>query len=219
LNNARSLYGLMTGRITSISGTARLSAETGKYVYNGELLQKARQYSFAAYASDSWRVSPTLTINAGLRWDVQLPFTPVTQTFSTTTLEDLCGISGIGSGPDGRQCNLFQPGNMPGKAQPEYQPFTPGTKAYDTNYANIGYNVGFAWRPNVQDGFLRALLGNPDQATIRGGYSKTFNQERFDRFTVNAGSNPGGTTAATRNATTGFCLVCPGESWPILFSE
>ncbi len=218
LNNARSLYGLMTGRVTSISGTARLSAETGKYVYNGDLEQKARQFSFALYASDSWRVTPTLTVNAGLRWDVQLPFTPVTQTFSTTTLEDLCGISGVGSGPDGRQCNLFQPGTVNGKAQPEYYPFTPGVKAYNINYANIGYNLGFAWRPNVQSGILRTLLGNPDQATIRGGYSMTFNQERFDRFTVNAGSNPGGTTGATRS-NTAFCLVCPGESWPILFRE
>jgi len=219
LNNARSLYGLMTGRVTSIGGTARLNADTGKYVYNGELEQKARQYSFAAYASDSWRVTPTLTVNAGLRWDVQLPFVPVTQTFSTIALEDLCGISGIGSGPDGRACNLFQPGNESGKAQPEYYPFTPGTKAYNINYANIGYNLGIAWRPNAQSGIIRTILGSPEQATIRAGYSLTYNQERFDRFTANAGSNPGGTTGATRNAGTGFCLVCPGESWPILFRE
>ena len=218
LNNARSLYALMTGRITSIAGTARLDAATGKYVYNGGLEQKARQFSFAAYASDSWRVTPTLTVNAGLRWDVQLPFIPVTQTFSTIALEDLCGISGIGSGPDGRACNLFQPGNESGKAQPEYYPFTTGTKAYNINYANIGYNLGVAWRPNAQDGILRTLLGNPEQATIRAGYSLTYNQERFDRFTANAGSNPGGSTGATRSNTS-FCLVCPGESWPILFRQ
>src|SRR5690606_16859788 len=100
LNSARSLYGLMTGRVTSINSTARLSAETGKYVYNGDLTQKARQFSFAMYASDSWRVTPTLTVNAGLRWDVQLPFVPVTATYSAPRLEDFCGISGIGSGPD-----------------------------------------------------------------------------------------------------------------------
>jgi hypothetical protein len=218
LNNARALYALMTGRLDRISGTARLDAATGKYVYNGELEQKARQYSFAAYASDSWRVTPTLTINGGVRWDVQLPFTPVTQTFSTIALEDLCGISGIGSGPDGRACNLFQPGNESGKAQPEYYPFTPGTKAYNINYANIGYNVGVAWRPNVQSGVWRTILGSPEQATIRAGYSMTYNQERFDRFTNNAGANPGGTTGAERS-NSAFCLVCPGEAWPILFRE
>jgi hypothetical protein len=219
LNDARALYAQLTGRVSAVTGTARLDAATGKYVYLGDLTQKAKQFSFALYASDSWRVSPTLTINAGLRWDVQLPFAPVTNTFSTIALEDLCGISGIGSGPDGRACNLFQPGVVSGKAQPQYYPFTAGTKAYNINYANIGYNVGLAWRPNVQDGILRTILGSPEQATIRAGYSMTYNQERFDRFTANAGANPGGTTAATRNATTGYCLVCTGESWPLLFSQ
>src|SRR5690606_22256483 len=32
LNNARSLYGLLTGRVTAVNGTARLDADTGKYV-------------------------------------------------------------------------------------------------------------------------------------------------------------------------------------------
>ena len=219
LTDARALYAMLTGRVSAITGTARLDAATGKYVYLGDTEQKARQFSYALYASDSWRVTPTLTLNGGVRWDVQLPFTPVTTTYSTINLEDLCGISGIGSGPDGRACNLFQPGNVSGKAQPQYYPFTAGTKAYNVNYANIGYNVGLAWRPNVQDGVLRTILGSPEQATLRAGYSLTYNQERFDRFTVNAGSNPGGTTPATRNATTGYCLVCPGETWPLLFSQ
>ena len=219
LTDARALYALLTGRVSAVNGTARLDAATGKYVYLGDVEQKARQFSYALYASDSWRVTPTLTINGGLRWDVQMPFTPVTNTFSTIALEDLCGISGVGSGPDGRACNLFQPGTLGGKAQPQYYPFDKGTKAYNINYANIGYNIGLAWRPNVQDGILRTILGSPEQATLRAGYSMTFNQERFDRFTNNAGANPGGTTPATRNATTGYCLVCPGESWPILLSQ
>lgn len=219
LTDARNLYALLTGRVTSINGTARLDASTGKYVYLGDLTQKAKAFAAAAYLSDSWRVTPTLTINAGLRWDVQLPFVPVTPTFSTTTMEDMCGISGLGAGPDGRACNLFQPGTVTGKAVPTYIKYNPGDEAYRTNWKNLGYNVGFAWRPNVQNGFLRTILGSPEQATVRGGYSMTYNVERFDRFTVNAGSNPGGTTSANRNATTGFCLVCPGESWPLLFSQ
>lgn len=71
----------------------------------------------------------------------------------------------------------------------------------------------------MQDGVLRTILGNPDTATLRAGYSMTYNAERFDRFTGSVGSNPGGTISANRNATTGFCLVCPGESWLLLFSQ
>ncbi len=219
LTDARSLYALLTGRVTQVSGTARLDAQTGKYVYLGDLTQKAKAFSLAGYLSDSWRVRPTLTINAGLRWDVQLPFVPVTQTYSTTTMEDMCGISGLGAGVGGRDCNLFKPGTVSGKAQPTYIKYNPGDEAYKTNWKNIGYNLGFAWRPNVQDGFLRTILGSPDQATIRAGYSMTYNVERFDRFTNNAGANPGGTTAASRNTGSGYCLVCPGETWPLLFSQ
>jgi hypothetical protein len=220
LNTARDLYALHTGRITSIPGTARLDAATGKYVYLGDLAQKSKGYQMAAYASDSWRVSPTLTVNAGLRWDVQLPFTPVTSTFSTATLEDICGISGVGTGPGGRGCNMFQTTVRNGKAQPTYIPYTVGNESYKTNWKNIGYNVGFAWRPNVQDGFLRSILGNPDQATVRAGYSLTYNVERIDRF--NAGNNPGGEISVTKNNTTSpYCLVCPGDGlgFPALISQ
>jgi len=220
LTTARDLYALLTGRVTSTTATARLDAATGKYVYLGELEQKAKTMAIAAYASDAWRVTPTLTINAGLRWDVQLPFVPVTQTYSTSTLEDLCGISGIGSGPQGQTCNMFKPGQVGGKAIPQYYPYKPGESSYKTNWTNLGYNVGFAWRPNVQDGILRTILGSPDQATIRGGYSLTYNVERIDRFTGIYGANPGGTTPAGRNNTTSaYCLVCPGESFPVLLSQ
>jgi hypothetical protein len=219
LNDARALYAILTGRVNAVNATARLDAASGKYVYLGDLTQKAKQYGMSAYASDSWRVSPTLTVTGGLRWEVQFPFTAVTPTFSTSTMEDLCGISGLGNGVGGRACNLFMPGNLTGKANPEYQLFTPGTKTHNTNWTDVGYNLGFAWRPNVQNGVLRSILGSPDQATLRAGYSMTYNVERFDRFTGSVGANPGGTLNANRNATTGFCLVCAGESWPLLFSQ
>ena len=217
LNEARNIYAILTGRITSIGGTARLDANTGKYVYLGNLFQKSRMDSFDLYAQDSWRVTPTLTVNYGVRYDVQLPFTAVTNTWSTSTLADLCGASGIGSGPGGRQCNLFQPGNMPAGANfvPTYQQFTPGSRPVKTDWNNVGPNVGLAWRPNVQDGWLRAFLGDPEQATLRGGYSMTFGAERMDRFTGLYGANPGGSVAATRNYTTGF----PLGTGPVLFRE
>ena len=102
LTEARNIYAILTGRITGVNGTARLDANTGKYVYLGNLYQASRMDSADLYAQDSWRITPALTLNYGLRWDVQLPFTPVTNTWSTTSLADLCGISGIGSGPGGR---------------------------------------------------------------------------------------------------------------------
>ena len=182
-----------------IAGTARLDADTGKYVYNGDLARKSRQNSFAAFVQDSWRVSPTLTVNGGLRWDVHLPFTPATARGRARRIEDICGISGIGNGPGGRPATCSSPA-CPAVSQS--RPSTrssPETPSHKTNWTDFAPNVGVAWRPDVQDGFLRTLLGDPEQATVRAGYALSYNQERIDRFTANAGNNPGGTITATRN--------------------
>ncbi len=41
-------------------------------------------------------------------------------------------------------------------------------------------------RPDVQGGWLRTLLGDPEQATLRAGDAMTFGLEQMDR----AGSTP-----------------------------
>jgi Carboxypeptidase regulatory-like domain/TonB dependent receptor len=219
LADARALYALLTGRVTAIGGTARQNVGTGNYVYLGGLEQRAGMKEFGVYAQDSWRVTPTLTLNGGLRWEVQLPFQGLTNTWSSATLTDLCGISGIGSGPQGQSCNMFKPGTIgnPGVV-PKYTAYDANNPGYDTKWTNVAPNLGLAWRPNVQSGFLRTLLGDPDQATIRAGYSLSYNRERMDRFTGLIGNNPGGTTAANRNVTNGN-LVLAGESWPVLFRQ
>jgi len=220
LNEARALYALLTGRVSSIVGTARLDSGTGKYVYNGDLARKSRQSSFSAFVQDQWRTTSTLTINAGLRWDLHMPYTPADNTWSIATIEDICGLSGVGNGVGGRGCNLFNGGSASGgQLIPTYDRFEPGTPAHKTNWFDFAPNVGVAWRPDVQGGWLRTLLGDPEQATLRAGYALSYNQERIQNFTQNAGANPGGTLAATRNNTTGFPLVLPGENHPVLLNQ
>jgi Carboxypeptidase regulatory-like domain/TonB dependent receptor len=219
LNEARGLYALLTGRVSAIPGTARLDSASGTYVHNGDLARKSRQSSFSAFFSDQWRATPTLTLSGGLRWDLHMPFTAADNTWSLATIEDICGISGVGQGPEGRGCNLFNPSARSGQLIPDYDRFEPGRSAHKTNWLDFAPNGGIAWRPNVQNGWLKALLGDPEQATIRAGYALSYNQERIDRFTGNVGGNPGGTVNVARNLTTGFPLVLPGESYPVLFSQ
>jgi hypothetical protein len=111
-------------------------------------------------------VTPSLTLNGGLRWDLQRPFTAVTPTYSNATIEDICGISGVGSGPGGRQCNLFNPRVQSGAPVPALDLYTPGTPAYQPNWTDFAPNI-VAWRPNA--GGFPALLGDPEQATVRAG--------------------------------------------------
>ena len=219
LTEARNIYALLTGRVSGINGTARLDSATGEYVYNGDLKRLARQDSFSAHIQDQWRATPTLTVNGGLRWDLHMPFTPGDNTWSKATIEDICGISGLGNGVGGRACNIFDPTAQGGQLVPDFDRFEPGDPAHRTNWFDFAPNVGVAWRPDVQDGFLRRLLGDPEQATFRAGYGMSYNQERIDRFVANAGSNPGGAIAASRNNGSGYPLVLPGESHPVLLSE
>jgi hypothetical protein len=221
LDDARALYALLTGRLTGVAATGRLSAVTNQYEYNGALNQKSRMNGFGMFAQDSWRMTPTLTVNAGVRWEVVLPFYPITTNWAMSTLTDLCGISGVGSGPGGRACNLFQPGSIPNpEVRPQYVAYNPGDPGYHTDWNNVAPNVGIAWRPNVQSGWLRGLLGNPEMATLRAGYSVSYNRPRMDEFTGLFGGNPGATVPATRStAASAFPLYLPGESAPLLFRE
>jgi hypothetical protein len=218
LNDARSLYALLTGRITAVNGTARLN-ENSEYVYIGTTSDRLRLTEIGTFAQDSWRVTPTLTLNGGVRWEVQLPIVALNSNYSTATMADICGPSGLGAGPGGRACNLFQPGvfNAPGMV-PQYTQYKANEPGFHTDWNNFAPNVSAAWRPNAQHGFLRTILGDPEQATVRAGYSIAYNRNGMAEFQGTFAGNPGRSVNANRNNTLGN-LVRPGESWPVLLRE
>jgi hypothetical protein len=214
LSDARALYALLTGRVTQISGDVRLDDATGEYVYLGKSKQRGHTSEFGAFMQDSWRLSPTLTLNLGVRWQLQLPFAPSNSLYSMNDYADFCGISGVGS--DGR-CNLFKPGTLTG-VTPTYKQYASNKPGYNTDWNNVAPSVGFAWRPNVQTGVLRTLFGDPDQAVVRGGYSIAYNKNGIGDYLGLYGNNPGLTITANRSVATGN-LVRPGETWPLLFRD
>jgi len=216
LSDARSLYAMLTGRVTSVTGQAALDPATNKYVPFGPLTRDGYMDTFSGFMQDSWRMTPTLTLTAGLRYDVQLPFTPTNDVLTTVTMEDACGISGIGGGGVYDRCNFFQPGASGGKEISEYTLLTSGTRGYNTDWNNASPSISVAWRPNVQSGWLRQVLGNPDQATIRAGYSMSYAREGLSTFTGQFGSNPGASISISNTVNTG---LGEGEAWPVLFSQ
>ena len=78
--------------------------------------------------------------------------------------------------------------------------------------------MSVAWRPNVQYGWLRSILGDPEQATLRAGFAVAYNRNGMAEFENIYGGNPGRSITANRNNTIGN-LVGAGESWPLLFRE
>lgn len=191
---AAQLYYLLSGRLSAVNANARLSEDSLKYTYLGDLISRAGQKEYGFYGQDSWRISPSLTLNYGARWEVQLPFTGLNDTFANVSYEGLYGESGLG--------NIFKPGTVTG-APSNYALFGTGYQAYNPQYGNFAPTVGIAWSPNFENGFLSKIAGHAGQTVLRGGYSVAFNREGVGVFTAVTGSNPGGTITTNRNLTLG----------------
>ena len=84
---AANLYALLTGHVSSTSGDAELDEATGKYVFSGVGTQRGRQREMGFYGQDAWRVKPNMTLNLGLRYDVQQPFIPLNSLYSQANIQ------------------------------------------------------------------------------------------------------------------------------------
>jgi hypothetical protein len=190
LTNARNIYAVLTGRVTAVTANAILDEETLQYTYLGQNVQRGVQQEFGLFAQDSWRVNPNLTLNYGLRWEVQKPFKALNDVYSQTSFAELFGVSGQG--------NLFSPGARAGKVT-EYTQFASSNNSYNTDYNNFAPSFGFAWSPVVKNNWLKKLFGEGGQTVLRGGYSIAFNREGLNVFTSIYGGNPGLQVTASRN--------------------
>ena len=217
LTDARAVYAMLTGRVSNVSGQAALDPNTDQYVFLGPRRFEGAINVYSLYGQDSWRVTPNLTLNYGLRWDLQTPFRAANNSLTTVSLQSVCGITGFGDGSAFNKCDFFNRSANTGTVV-QYEQLTKGNNGYETDWNNIGPSLSAAWKPNVQGGFLRKILGDPDQATLRGGYSESFERQGLNAWTGIYGSNPGAVLSTNRTSANGN-LVLPGESWPILLSQ
>jgi hypothetical protein len=206
-----SLYAVLTGRVTQIGGNAYLDEKTNKYQYIGDQINRGSQNELGLYVQDGWRARSNLTLNYGLRWQLQFPFTPLNDRFTTMAFDDLYGISGPG--------NLFKPGVMTGRV-PQFVQFKKGDTAFPMKWNALAPTVGFAWTPDLEIGPLKYLFGKAGQTVVRGGYSISFNQPSVGTFVDLLGGNPGTYVTATRNMANGNLVSGVGSDvLPLLFRE
>jgi hypothetical protein len=183
------LYNLLTGRVASASFRRVVNPDTLKY--DGfENFTWTRSDMGGAYAQDRWRIKPSLTLNYGLRWEVQGPMHDVK---GITAAPDLASLFG----PSKR---LFAPGELSGNNNPTVEV---GRAPYNTDWLNFAPNFGFAWNPSRAQGLLGKLIGG-GKTVLRASYSTIVYDEGTQFFAQNLGTNAGKTIDAAQ--------LVPGQS-------
>lgn len=209
ISTAASIYATLTGRVTSISGTANINEITDKYQYYGPSVLRAHQRQFGVFLSDSWRMRSNLTLNYGARWEIQRPWAPGNNGYSWATPAEAWGPSGVG--------NLMKPGSKGGVPTQVFK-YNPGDPAYNQQWKAISPSFGFAWTPGARNGLLGHIFGGAGQTVVRGGFGIAFHRNSMGDYNSIFASNPGGSIDASRSQDLGN-LVYSGESWPVLFRD
>src|SRR5207248_1899542 len=161
-------------------------------------LALAQQY-YALYSQNDWRVNDRLTLNLGLRWDVQPGPTERYNRFSSIDLnskEPLFGTPG----------EILFPGNTVSKRnlwQTDYTNFSPRLgAAYQLNNAMVlrgGYgltyvpsNTGFNDGPGFYGAasFTGSSIGNPYGSSPAGVVIGPFNSLAVNQISQPVGANP-----------------------------
>ena len=154
------------------------------YLQGSAQREYVRATALYLYAQDSWKLKSNVTLNYGLRWELNTPMADVggrTQTFrpgqnsivfpcQLSASNPLAGIfGGNDCGPGSAGESVFPQGLVmqgdagipPGLTQTYYRSFAP--------------RIGLAWSPGWTNGWARKLTGGPDKTSIRMGWGLFYN--------------------------------------------
>jgi hypothetical protein len=176
-----SLYATLNGRVDYYSLGQFVNSQTKQFQPGISFNLHEKLTQVALFAQDSWKATPTLTLNAGLRWDFSGASTDETGFYTHPSISDLWGPSGQG--------NLFKPGTLSGNFNAVEGP---AAQAYAPTYVHPEPTVGFAWNPHQdKDSAIGRIFGY-GKSVVRGSFTlKTYTEgaQNFWNFGSNNGSN------------------------------
>jgi hypothetical protein len=173
LQQAYALYAILTGRLSNVNGENSYDIKTKQYAQTGTMSEYPLDEVSSAWSffgEDSWRITSSLTLNFGLRWDVFGPEKDLTGFYHSADQASIYGPTAVG--------DLFDPGSLNGDLNPEIavhpQPYQPWKVTPQPAF-------GFAWNPKVQSGPFAGILGG-NKTVIRGGYALRRFTEPYQYF-------------------------------------
>lgn len=173
LAEAQQLYAVLTGRLMSVTGSNSFNIKSQTYNTTGQTGEYPLDEASSAvglFAEDSWKATPSLTINYGLRWDLVGAQHDLTGAYHSASPEAIYGPSGIG--------NLFHPGSLNGDMNPA---ITASTNPYNPWKVTPQPAIGFAWNPKPSDGPWKSIFGG-EGTVIRGGFALRRFTEPYQYF-------------------------------------
>jgi hypothetical protein len=153
---------------------------------------------FNVFVSDSWRVRPSLTVSAGLRYVLQNPFYPTNDSYTTLTL-------GLAVRRLGRRQHQ-QPARSPAAAA--VRPLPTGSTP-TTRSQQLAPSVGAAWQVPPSTGFMKWLRGSEEgDVVVRGGWAMAYQRPGLSDFTGRLATTRALRVAADGIRPTRRCRFC-----------
>jgi hypothetical protein len=139
-----------------------------------------RSTSVYLFAQDSWKIRPTLTLNYGLRWEMNTPLTDIgkkVQTFRPGEVSTIYPCTLPTTSP------LYVAGSVTDCNTAGVTPVGlvfPGDKNVpdaltNTYYKGFAPRIGLNWSPGWTGGALARLTGGPSKTSISLGYGIFYN--------------------------------------------
>jgi Carboxypeptidase regulatory-like domain/TonB-dependent Receptor Plug Domain len=145
-----------------------------------------RNTAFYLFAQDSYKLKPNLTLNYGLRWELNTPYYDTgnrLQTFrpGQATTQYPCELSAANAGALGLTAGDCGEDTSNGNnAVFPLGLVFPGDKGVprgltSTYYKGFAPRIGLAWSPDATDGWIAKLTGGPGKMSVRAGFGLFYN--------------------------------------------
>jgi hypothetical protein len=153
------------------------------YIQGSAQHELVRSKSAYLFAQDSWKIRPSLTLNYGVRWEINTPLSDIGRKVQTFRPGQRSTIYPCALTPGSALAIQFP---QPGEAGCDAAGVTPiglvfpGDKGVpkgltNTYYKGFAPRLGLNWSPAWHDGLLAKLTGGPSKTSVSMGFGIFYN--------------------------------------------